>query len=183
MNTRSRARAEQEVRRSIEKHRRIDRKERFAPRNNVVTPYKLRSTMGRKGDKSTKATHSRSKRYVESLEKAEVAPIRLFSLGEEDTFVENEEIQVCSGYIKFRLNIFKSYESQILKICCRIITNLESNLNFVPGRGKNNEEARQVLQKTLVSTSLTLIAKRKVRVEKKPKWRRMASTPQKRSTR
>jgi hypothetical protein len=111
MNTRSRARAEREVRRSIEKQRRIERKERFATRDNVVTPYKLRSTMGRKGDNSTKATHSRSKRYVESFEKAEVAPIRLFSLGEEDNSVENEEIQVCSGYITFMLNLFKVYES------------------------------------------------------------------------
>ena len=40
--------------------------------------------MGRKGDKSTKATHSRSKRNVESFEKAEVAPIVLFPVTEED---------------------------------------------------------------------------------------------------
>ena len=113
MNTRSRARAEREVRRSIEKQRRIERKERFATRDNVVTPYKLRSTMGRKGDNSTKATHSRSKRYVESFEKAEVAPIRLFSLGEEDTSVENEEIQVSFSYITFRLNLFNFYESPV----------------------------------------------------------------------
>ena len=63
--------------------------------------------MGRKGDNSTKATHSRSKRNVESFEKAEVAPIRLFTLGEEDTFVDNEEIEVCSGYITFSSNLFK----------------------------------------------------------------------------
>jgi hypothetical protein len=63
--------------------------------------------MGRKGEKSTKAIHSRSKRNVESFEKAEVAPIRLFSLGEEDTYVENEEIQVCSGYITFGLILLK----------------------------------------------------------------------------
>jgi hypothetical protein len=53
--------------------------------------------MGRKGGKSTKATHSRSKRNVESFEKGEVAPIRLFSLGEEDISEDNEEIQVFSG--------------------------------------------------------------------------------------
>jgi hypothetical protein len=113
MNTRSRARAEQEVRRTIEKQRRIERKERFATRDNVVTPYKLRSTMGRKGEKSTKATHSRSKRNVESIEKAEVAPIRLFSLGEEDTSVDNEEIQVCYGYVRVGLNLFNFYESPV----------------------------------------------------------------------
>jgi hypothetical protein len=92
MNTRSKARANQKERKIIEKQRRIERKERFATRDKVVTPYKLRSTMGKKGDNSTKATHTRSKRNVESFEKAEVAPIRLFSLGEEDTSVDNEEI-------------------------------------------------------------------------------------------
>jgi hypothetical protein len=64
--------------------------------------------MGIKGDNSTKAIHSRSKRNVESFEKIEVAPIRLFSLGENDTFVDNEEIQVCSGYSTFNLNLFKN---------------------------------------------------------------------------
>jgi hypothetical protein len=111
MNTRSRARADREERKTIQKQRRIERKERFATRDKVVTPYKLRSTMGRKGDNSTKATHSRSKRNVESFEKADVAPIRLFSLGEEDTLVENEETQVCSGYITVSLNLFKFYGS------------------------------------------------------------------------
>jgi hypothetical protein len=113
MNTRSRARADREERKNIEKQRRIERKERFATRDKVVTPYKLRSTMGRKGDKSTKATHSRSKRNVESFEKAEVAPIRLFTLGEENTFVDNEEIQVCSCYITFSYNFFNFYGSPV----------------------------------------------------------------------
>ena len=113
MNTRSKVRAAREVRRTIEKQKRIERKERLATRDNIVTPYKLRSTMGRKGDNSTKATHSRSKRNVESFEKAEVAPIRLFSLGEEDNSVDNEEIQVCSGYITFSLNLFKFHESSV----------------------------------------------------------------------
>src|ERR1700737_3589530 len=111
MNTRSRARADREERKTNEKQRRIERKERFATRDNVVIPYKLRSTMGRKGGNSTKATHSRSKRNVESFEKGEVAPIRLFSLREEDTSVDNEENQVCSGYITFSLNLFKFCES------------------------------------------------------------------------
>jgi hypothetical protein len=106
MNTRSKVRAEREVRRSIEKQKRIERKERFATRASVVTPYKLRSTMRKKGENSTKATHSRSKRNIESFEKAEVAPIRLFSLGEEDTSVENEGIQVCPPNITFSLNLW-----------------------------------------------------------------------------
>jgi hypothetical protein len=84
MNTRSRARADREERKTIQKQRRIERKERFATRDKVVTPYKLKSTMGRKGDNSTKATHSRSKRNVESFEKAEVASIVLFPVTEED---------------------------------------------------------------------------------------------------
>jgi hypothetical protein len=107
MNTRLRARADREERKTIQKQKRVERKERFATRDKVVTPYRLRSTMGRKGEKSTKATHSRSKRNVESFEKAEVAPIRLFSLGEEDTSVENVEIQVCSGFITFGLILLK----------------------------------------------------------------------------
>ena len=92
MNTRSKAKAYREVRRTIEKQRCIERKKRFATRDIVVTPYILRSTMGRKGGNSTKTTHSRSKQNVDSFEKGEVAPIRLFSLGEEDTSADNEEI-------------------------------------------------------------------------------------------
>jgi hypothetical protein len=72
MNSRSRARADREERKTIQKQRRIERNERFATRDKVVTPYKLKSTMARKGDKSTKATHSRSKQNVELFEKAEV---------------------------------------------------------------------------------------------------------------
>ena len=48
MITRSHARAERENSRTIEKHKRIERKKRFATRDNVVTPYNLRSTMGKK---------------------------------------------------------------------------------------------------------------------------------------
>ena len=88
MNTRSRARADREERKTIQKQKRIERKERFATRDKVVTPYKLRSTMARKGDKSTKATHSRSKRNVELFEKAEVAPIVLFPVSEEENAVD-----------------------------------------------------------------------------------------------
>jgi hypothetical protein len=113
MNPRSRVKADREVMRTIEKQRRIERKKRFATIDKVVALYKLRSTMGRKGGNLTKATHSRSKRNVESFEKAEVAPIRLFSLEEENTYVDNKEIQVCSGYITFSLNLFEFYESPV----------------------------------------------------------------------
>ena len=109
MNTRSRAKAEREVRRTIDKQRRIERKKKFANRDNVVTPYILRSTIGRKGGNSIKATHSRSKRNVESFEKGEVASIRLFSLGEEDTSADNEEIHVCSDYITLHLVGLKEF--------------------------------------------------------------------------
>ena len=80
-------------------------------------------------------------------------------------------------------------QHQLLKILCRIIASLEINLNLVPGRGNNNEEAQHrvnQLQKTLGNRSFgtvrTLIAKRKDWVEKKPTWRPMASTLQKMST-
>ena len=81
MNTRSRARAEREVRRSIEKQRRIERKERFASRDNVVNPYKLRSTMGRKGGNSTF-------KGEKTFDIAAVAPIVLFPVSEEDNPVQ-----------------------------------------------------------------------------------------------
>ena len=50
--------------------------------------------MARKGDKSTKATHSRSKRNVELFEKAEVAPIVLFPVSEEENPVETGGCEV-----------------------------------------------------------------------------------------
>jgi hypothetical protein len=98
MNTQSRARADREERKTIEKQRRIERNERFATRDKVVTLYKLRSTMGRKGDNSTKATHSRSKQNVETFEKADVAPIVLFPLSEEENPVDkggSEVLIIC----------------------------------------------------------------------------------------
>ena len=104
MNTRSRARADREERKTIQKQKRIERKERFATRDKVVTPYKLRSTMGRKGDKSTKATHSRSKRNVESCEKTEVAPIVLFPVTEEDNPDDkggSEVLYLCNQIYSF----------------------------------------------------------------------------------
>ena len=111
MITRSHARAERESIRTIEKQRRIERNKKFATRDNIVTAYNLRSNMGRKGGNSTKATHNRSKRNVESFEKADVAPIRLFSLGKEDESMDNQENQVCSGYNTFGLNLIKYDES------------------------------------------------------------------------
>ena len=73
---RLRAKAQRENSRTFEKQRPIGRKKRFATRDNVLTPYNLRSTMGRKRGNSTKATHSRSKRNVDSFEQADVAAIR-----------------------------------------------------------------------------------------------------------
>jgi len=98
MNTRSRARVDREEKKTILKQKRIEIKERFATRDKVVTPYKLRSTIARKWDKSTKATYSRSKRNVESFEKAEVAPIVLFHVSEEENPVDkggSEVLIIC----------------------------------------------------------------------------------------
>ena len=107
MNTRSRAKEYQEVKRSIE------RKKRPANRDNIVTPYKLKSTMGRKEGNSTKATHSRSKQNVESCEKAEVAPIRLFSLRAEDTLGKMKKFRYALVTLHSVVNLFKFYESHV----------------------------------------------------------------------
>jgi hypothetical protein len=46
-NTRSRARADQEVRRTIEKQRRVERRQRIESKGSLGTPYNLRTTMGK----------------------------------------------------------------------------------------------------------------------------------------
>jgi hypothetical protein len=57
--------------------------------------------MAKKGDKLTKATHNRSKRNVELFEKAEVAPIVLFHVSEEDNPGDkggSEVLIICKPY-------------------------------------------------------------------------------------
>ena len=99
MNTRSRARAEQEVRRGIEKKRRIERRQRLESRERVGTPYNLRSTMGRRGVNSSKVT-GRGSMEEKTFDVSGVAPIILFPVSEEDKQIDNggnEVMYMCSS--------------------------------------------------------------------------------------
>ena len=86
MNTRSKARADREVRRTIEKQRRIERKHRLESRESLGTPYNLRSTMGRRGVNSSRGTRRGSK-GEKTFDVSAVAPIVLFPVSEEDNQV------------------------------------------------------------------------------------------------
>lgn len=79
MFTRSRARAERERSRSIEKHRRIEMKQKLAVSEYCNTSYDLRSTMERRGN-SGQASNTRANRIIST----EVTPVRLFLHEEAD---------------------------------------------------------------------------------------------------
>ena len=83
MNTRSRARADQEVRRNIEKQRRIERRQRLESRERIGTPYNLRTTMGRRGVKSSRAT-ARGSEGEKPFDVSAVDPVVLFPVSEEE---------------------------------------------------------------------------------------------------
>ena len=87
MNTRSRARADQEVRRTIEKQRRIERRQRLESRERIGTPYNLRTTMGRRGVKSSRAT-VRGPQGDKPFDGSAVAPVILFPVLEEENHVD-----------------------------------------------------------------------------------------------
>ena len=87
MNIRSRARAEREVRRSIEKKRRIERRQKLESRESFGTSYNLRSTMGRRGVNSSRGT-SRGSKADKMFDVSAVAPIVLFPVSEEDNQVD-----------------------------------------------------------------------------------------------
>ena len=96
MITRSRARADREGRRSIEKQRRIERRKRLESRESLVTPYLLRSSMGRKGVNSSRGT-GRGPKGEKTYDVTGVAPIVLFPVSEEDNFVDkggNEVLKI-----------------------------------------------------------------------------------------
>ena len=106
MNTRSRARADREVRRTIEKQKRIERRQRLETRVSSGTPYNLRTTMGRRGVTSYKGT-GRGSKGEKMFDVEAVAPIVLFPVTEEDNpddkggsevlFICNlDEIHVCA---------------------------------------------------------------------------------------
>ena len=97
MNTRSRARADKEVRRTIEKQRRIERRQRLESRERIGTPYNLRTTMGRRGVKSSRAT-TRGSQGKKPFDVSAVAPVVLFPVSEEENQVDkggSEVMFVC----------------------------------------------------------------------------------------
>lgn len=97
MNTRSRARADREVRRTIEKQRRIERRQRLESRESSGTPYNLRTTMGRRGVNSSRGT-GRGSKGEKTFDVSEVAPIVLFPVSEEENPVDkggSEVIFMC----------------------------------------------------------------------------------------
>ena len=98
MNTRSRARADREGRRTIEKQRRIERRKRLESRESLVTPYNLRSTMGRRGFNSSRGT-GRGSQEEKAFDVSEVAPIILFPVSEEENLVDKADSEVWFIYI------------------------------------------------------------------------------------
>ena len=87
MNTRLRVRADQEVRRNIEKQRRIERRQRLESRKRIGTPYNLRTTMGRRGVKSSRAT-ARGSEGEKPFDVSAVDPVVLFPVSEEENQVD-----------------------------------------------------------------------------------------------
>ena len=83
MNTRSRARAEREVRRTIETQKRIQRRHRLESRGSFGTQYNLRSAMGRRGVNSSRGT-GRGSNEEKKYDVTAVAPIVLFPVLEEN---------------------------------------------------------------------------------------------------
>jgi hypothetical protein len=83
MNTRSRARADQEVRRTIEKQRRIERRQMLESSERIGTPYNLRTTMGRRGVNSSRGK-ARGSKGEKTFDVSAVAPVVLFPVSEEE---------------------------------------------------------------------------------------------------
>lgn len=83
MNTRSRARADREVRRTTEKQKRVARKQRLESRESLGTPYNLRTTMGRQGVNSSRGT-VRGSNGEKTFDVSAIAPVVLFPVTEEE---------------------------------------------------------------------------------------------------
>ena len=95
MNTRSRARAYQEVRKTIEKQRRIERRKRLESRESLRTPYNLWKTMGRRGVNSSRGT-CRGSKGEKTFDTSAVAPIVLFPVSEEENPIDKDGCEVKS---------------------------------------------------------------------------------------
>ena len=87
MNTRSRARANREGRRTIESQRRIERRQMLETNESIGTPYNLRTTMGRRGVKSSRAT-ARGSEGEKPFDVSAVDPVVLFPVSEEENQVD-----------------------------------------------------------------------------------------------
>lgn len=92
MITRSATRAQTELCRTIEKQKRVERKQRLAFREEIETPYNLRSTMGKRGGNSSKGTGKQSKRGAASIGRDDVLPRTLFPVEEEGTTVNKRKV-------------------------------------------------------------------------------------------
>ena len=93
MNTRSRARIDRKVRRTIENQRRIERRQRSESRKSLGQPYNLRTTMGRRGVNSSRGTCKGSK-GEKPFDVSTIAPIVLFPVSEEDNQVDKGRSEV-----------------------------------------------------------------------------------------
>src|ERR1700738_2548008 len=93
MNARSRARADREVRRTIEKQRCIERRQRLESRGSLGTPYNLRTTMGRRGVNSSRGT-GRGTKGERTFDVSAVAPIVFFPVSTEDNEVDKGDSEV-----------------------------------------------------------------------------------------
>jgi hypothetical protein len=83
--------------RTIEKHRRIERRQRLESRESSWTPYNLRKTMGRRGVNSSRGT-CRGSKGEKTFDVSVVAPIVLFPVSEEENPVDkggSEVIFMC----------------------------------------------------------------------------------------
>ena len=85
MITRSAARAQTELSRTTERQKRIDRKQRLALREEIQTPYNLRSTMGKKGGNSSKGTGVEPKGVARTVGRDDVSPRNLMTCYEDGT--------------------------------------------------------------------------------------------------
>jgi len=90
MFTRSRAKAEREFGKTIVENRRSKLREKLAKTHFFVSPYYLRSTMGRRGRNTSKGSGTRSN----GVDTSEVPPVRLFATPEEETNIDEKTRQV-----------------------------------------------------------------------------------------
>ena len=93
MNTRLRTIGDQEVRRTIEKQKHTERRQRLESKGSLGTPYNLRSTMGRRGINSSRGT-CRNSKGEKTFDVSQVAPVVLFHVSEEDNEVDKGDSEV-----------------------------------------------------------------------------------------